>query len=119
MPLMQLTMDALPALTEQANAALDRVCRDLIDRPRITKPRKVTVEIELVSNPDDEGADNYPEVNWSVRWSVPGSRSITTRAFVEDGQVLVNPGDGHNPRQMTLEDAPENVAPMRQKESAK
>lgn len=72
-------------LIKCVDEALDRVCRDITERPDVTKARTVTVEIEL--RPDDGG---NVEIVSRVKHKVPPKKALTTRAITRDGKVMVN-----------------------------
>lgn len=86
---------------EKFNEALARVAKDVIARSAIAGSRKVTLTVELAPDVQEEG--NFPDVNWKVSWSVPGSKGMATKAYVEGDKLLVNPNTA-NPRQRTIHD---------------
>lgn len=96
----------LGAAVEKANEALARIARDVTERGRVEKARNVTLTISIKPNVDPESGMNVPEIDWSVKWAVPGHKGMTTRAFVEDGELKVNLNDpiGKDPSQPTLFD---------------
>jgi hypothetical protein len=100
-------------LIEKANEGLSRIAQDAVDRPRNKKPRKLTVEVEIAPNQEEEGDLNLPDVAWSVKWSMPGEKGVTARGIVQDGKIMVNQDDP-DPRQPVLFDLGE----ARQKKEA-
>lgn len=73
---------------EMANEYLVKICKDVIDRDSIGKPREVVLKIMVT--PEKESGENLPEVDWKVSFSVPGAKGITTRAYIENGLVKVS-----------------------------
>lgn len=67
------------------NEAIARVCRDIHERPDVTKPRGVSVTIEFC--PDDSG---NVEIKSRVQHKVPAAKVLTSRGVVRNGQVMVN-----------------------------
>jgi cell division septation protein DedD len=104
----QISLENIQAgqLVEQVNAALIRIARDVVRRPRLSKGRKVTIEIEITPKIDDVSGRNYPSIDWDVAWKVPGQAGMTTRAFVEGDKVVINTNDpaGIAPDQPTILD---------------
>ena len=86
-------MDAL-------QAGLNRISKDVMDRPGIKGARKVTLEISIAPYLDDQ-MQNMPAIHASVSWKVPAWKGESTFGKVEDGKILVNPWDG-NPNQGLL-----------------
>lgn len=107
-----LTLDTveLGNCKEAVDDALQEICKDVVHRSLIDKPRKVTLEISLTpkiqTNHTTGGTINAPEIDWKVKQAVPGKTGMTTRAFVEGEEVKVNTGDplGTDPHQQTFED---------------
>lgn len=99
-----------------ADEELRRICRDVIERPLIGKPRSVTITIEVTPEVDKETGENFPSIGWKVGAKVPGRKGRVTLGFVEDGEIKVNLGDRKNPLQQTLfsqsEVKTENVTPL-------
>lgn len=113
-----LTLDSIDigSLLEEANAAIERVSNDVLERPHLDKPRKVVVEIEIT--PDLQGHNghfiNMPVVNYKVKHTIPGTKGNETRAMVKPingkDRLVVNMADPYShPDQPTLYDNVEEV----------
>jgi hypothetical protein len=106
--LLQLANIELGALLDAANEYLAEVSQDVLDRPHIGDAREVSIKIQL--KPDvqyHEGcATNMPTIDWAVGKKMPGCKGMTTRAYAEDGKLIINTGLplGGNPRQRTIFD---------------
>jgi len=105
---LEITNIQLGDLVSTANDALDEVAKDVIARPYNKNPRKVTITIivkpEMTSV---EGKNiNQPGIDWSVARTLPGNKGLTTRAFIEDQNLVINPGlpSGGTPNQTTIFD---------------
>jgi hypothetical protein len=70
-------------LLEKANDGLQRIAQDAIGRCKNGKPRKLTIEIEISPNADDESEVNMPDIGWEVKWSLPGEKGMTARGIVD------------------------------------
>jgi|GEM_PF-2261214 len=106
--LVEISMDALFKARERLDAELLRIAQDVIDRPRVTDGRTVTLKISIKPEVDPDSGFNVPYIDWAVSWSVPGHKGATTRAFVdpEDRVMRMNLHDmaGGQPQQPTLFD---------------
>lgn len=104
----QLCLDniELGALVSAANDALADIGQDAIDRPYNMDSRTVTIKITI--KPEIQTYDtqqvNMPAIDWSVGKTMPGRKGMTTRAYAENGRLVVNPGSpmGGHPNQQTL-----------------
>lgn len=107
---LQISNIELGTLIEEVNKNLDIIAGDIISRPDLEGARKVTVEISIKPNQQSamHGTINVPEIDWSVKYTVPGHKGMTTRAFVENGQLIINTGapTESNPDQATIFDVP-------------
>lgn len=101
---------------EAANEVLEQICRDVCERPHLDQARTLNIKVSVkpkIESTKDGGqmvALNAPEIDWEVNQKIPGQKGMTTRAYVEGGQVIYNTGDpiGTNPAQQTFEDLEEN-----------
>lgn len=99
-------------LVEAANSYITRLGDDIVKRPNLFKSRSLVITIDLTPRIEESpmGAMLTTEIDWDMKWKVPGQSGMTTRAFVEDmggkQQLLLNPGDplGADPRQLNLLD---------------
>ena len=86
--------------------AMERVRRDLMDRPVLKDKRKVTIHIELVPVVDDEQPELLGEVSTlvDVSCSLPKRklRAVTMKA--RQGELVFNDGSA-DVKQGTLDDA--------------
>ena len=92
---------------ERVDEELRRIAADVVSRPRVTDARTVTLKISIKPEQDPESGINIPHVDWSVGFSMPGHKGMTTRAFVDDdGRVKVNMNDpvGQQPQMPNLFD---------------
>ncbi len=71
---------------KRANEELLEACKDVIARPHIKKPRKVTLTIEVTPRMEEDGL-NYPEVAFGVDRKLPGFQSGKVPAVVRGGLV--------------------------------
>ena len=101
------------ALMDAANAALDELVADIIARPLEQGPRELTIKVKLnslVRDLPDRRVQQAP-IDWSVGKKAPGMKGMTTRAFIQGKQAIINTGDpmgeGH-PDQMSFDDVGES-----------
>ena len=98
-----------------ADTSIQEIVENIIARPGCRKKRTVDIHIEITPEENPvEGVPEMPSVNYTVDTKMPGRSGRTSRAFLRDGKMLVNPGDGTNPLQQTLDlEMPSNVTPIR------
>lgn len=87
---------------ERVNQAIERLTRDVCDRPEIDKARTITIKVEIRPRYDKETKVNMPTITSKVSWSVPGFSDIESVGIVENGAIKVNMDDGENPLQGSL-----------------
>lgn len=106
--LLQLENIELGELLSAINEAIGEVSADVADRPHKADARKVKIEIAIKPDVHESAGRtfNQPDIDWKVETTVPGKKGMTTKAFVEDGKLIVNTGMplGGNPDQQTLFD---------------
>lgn len=76
---------------DQVNEALAMIAKDVVERGDIAKPRSVILTIQIT--PDGKvvpGQANLPDIDWKVDWKVPGATGMTTRGYVENGELKVS-----------------------------
>lgn len=102
---------AITGLIETIDDELGKIGTDVVDRPMLKEPRKVTVEIILtpciVGQGTASGGQNMPDVDWKVGSKIPGHSGMTTRAYVDKKLgVMVNDTDplAPDPRQGNILD---------------
>lgn len=108
MPLVKLTLNSLDEgrVLEAVQEALDRAARDVADRPKIKKARRVALTIEIASDGDVD--DCTPEINWTVATSLPGTKSKGIKGKLDRHGQIVVPDFGVDPEQMHLGDISED-----------
>lgn len=115
--LVELNINAIDEglLVGLVNIALRDVADNIVLRPQNKKERVVTLTIRV--KPDEtpvEGVPEMPSIDYTVDTKVPGRSGRTSRAFLQDGRILINPGDGTNPLQTAMDfESPDNVIELR------
>lgn len=117
MALKPITLESIEvgSLIETANEALQELCRDLIDRPRLESERSLTIKVTLAPKENDIGRGQtrtFVDVGWTVKKTKPGSTGMITRAFVEGDKVLHDDSDPMrtNLQQTTIHEVLEHQA---------
>lgn len=99
-----LSIEGVPGLSEALDKALADATRDVIERPTVTKGRKVTVVIEVTPHVVDTALSraNYPLIKGDVKLSVPGVTCLPIHGKVDGDRILVSPSGEKNPDQARL-----------------
>ena len=103
-------------LMEQVDEALASVCADVVARPGVDMPRKVTVTITVTPDYNAEIDQNFPEIQANVDKKIPGAKLGKQVGQVIGGSVQVNSSPHYadpNKAQMRLDEAPANVTQLR------
>ena len=76
------------AMGQRVKFELEKLLRDLVARPALSKPRKLTIQIELVPQADDLGEFESALLTTQCKPTIPnyGGR---TRHLVKRGNTLV------------------------------
>lgn len=78
------------ALVREINKELERLGQDVLARPRVKKPRILTVQISLRPEWEPSSDRLMPKVGSSLSTKVPGWAGLETLAYVENGRIMVN-----------------------------
>lgn len=73
----------------ELNEKLRHVAQDVLRREDISKPRKVTLVIEVMPVEDSFTGETMLDVNWKIGHSIPGSKGSITRAFLKNGEFKI------------------------------
>jgi len=101
-------------LQKTVENALDKISKDIYDRPALEKARTLTIEVKVTPKgvPDPGGSMPrcMPDIDWQVKHRLPAEGGMTTRAILEGDRLMVNANDplGDVPGQGTLYDAIED-----------
>jgi hypothetical protein len=78
-------------MVQRVEEALQKICRDVIERPKVAKARKVSVEITICPDEDEATGQNFPKIGFSVGLSIPGHTGIESQGIVaDDGNIYIN-----------------------------
>jgi len=76
-----------------ANRALDDICKDVVNRHRITKARVLTIKVAITPAYNGETGTHTPLVEFGIETKLPGVTGQPAVGYVEDGVVKVSEFD--------------------------
>jgi hypothetical protein len=83
---------------------LDQMAKDCESRPGDTRPRKLTISIEMKPVVKD-GVCGFTDIDWQSKYTPPSQRVGGTRMRVAPGKgLIVNPESADDPNQHTIDE---------------
>ncbi|MEN6536477.1 MAG: hypothetical protein ABFD89_22670 [Bryobacteraceae bacterium] len=103
------TIDAGQMMSD-ANEALEKAGRDVIERPWVAGERKVTVEITMkpvvtrINSAKGVQEINNPVISYQIKKTEPGVKGRANVGAVENGEIVINADlkKDDDPGQMTI-----------------
>lgn len=83
---------------------LDQMAKDCESRPNDTRPRKMTITVEVKPVVKD-GVCSFADIDWASRYTPPSQRVGGTRMRLAPGKgFIVNPESLGDPNQHTIDE---------------
>ena len=89
-------------LVAQINHSIERVTKDIVQRPLVRKPRKIMVEI-CIAPPLEQDPMKISEYSYLVQEKIPAHRGFKGAAALRDGALQLHEFPSENVNQTVLQ----------------